>query len=182
MVSSVCFHAAAGNAGASTCPKTPSARMVVPEPDGAPVAGSAKVPRYGHTSDSDGAQHWDSSQGRRPRTITLLTNCYRTLSSHCPLTLRPRRADGQNLRLGIEYFRVSDTNAVSRKVARLLVGAIVGRHGQAQRGHVPGGVIDDPEAKHARAFGLDMAPRNRRTFLETALICSRWRRSTEWRQ
>ena len=48
----------------------------------------------------------------------------------------------------------------------------------ALRCHVLGGVIDDPEARHARAFGLDMAPsafglgmalRNRRTFWETAL-------------
>ena len=42
-------------------------------------------------------------------------------------------------------------------------------HGQAQRGHVlPAGWLAS-EAKHARALGLGMARRNRRTFLETAL-------------
>ncbi len=43
-----------------------------------------------------------------------------------------------------------------------------GRSGEETRGHVLGGVIDYPEAKHARAFGLGMAARNRWTFLETA--------------
>ena len=42
--------------------------------------------------------------------------------------------------------------AASKKVVRLSVASVVGCHGQAQRGHVL------REAKHARAYGLGMAP------------------------